>query len=402
MSRQRSETQVVLLVAAVQFVNVLDFMMVMPMGPFFAGALGIPTSSLGVIGGAYTAAAGLSGLVGSLFLDRFDRRSALAVSMFGLVLGTAAGGLATGLPSLLAARVLAGCFGGPATSLSLSIIADVVPAERRGKAMGTVMTAFSVASVLGVPTGLWLAERGGWRTPFFAVAVLGAVLGAVAVFFLPKMRAHLDARAHAQPTYLALLRRPEVQLAYLLTSATMGSVFIIVPNIAAFVVFNLGYSQSDYKFLYMAGGLATVVALRLVGMLVDRYGAVLVATIGTGFYLAVLYTAFVGPTSLPIMLVFIAFMVTSSFRNVPFQTLSSRVPLAHERARFTSLQSAVQHLSAAAAGVASAKLLTARPDGSLVGMDTVALIAMALSLAVPVLMTMIARRLPAPRAASPS
>ena len=69
-----SERVIVLLIGAVQFVNILDFVMVMPMGPDFAVALHIPSSKLGWIGGAYTAAAAVSGLVGSLFLDRFDAR----------------------------------------------------------------------------------------------------------------------------------------------------------------------------------------------------------------------------------------------------------------------------------------------------------------------------------------
>src|SRR5688572_22719428 len=83
-----SERVIVLLVGAVQFVNVLDFMMVMPLGPDFAAALGIATSHIGVVGGSYTLAAAASGLIGSLFLDRFDRRLALGVAMLGLVVGT--------------------------------------------------------------------------------------------------------------------------------------------------------------------------------------------------------------------------------------------------------------------------------------------------------------------------
>ncbi len=55
-ARSVSERTLVLLVAAVQFINLLDFVMVMPMGPDFAHALGIPASNLGFIGGAYTAA----------------------------------------------------------------------------------------------------------------------------------------------------------------------------------------------------------------------------------------------------------------------------------------------------------------------------------------------------------
>ena len=94
MQRQTSERAVILLVAMVQFVNILDFMMVMPMGPDFAAALGIPLSRLGLIGGSYTLAAMVSGLVGSLFLDRFGRRNALLVAMLGLVVATVLGGLA--------------------------------------------------------------------------------------------------------------------------------------------------------------------------------------------------------------------------------------------------------------------------------------------------------------------
>ncbi|WP_336145447.1 MFS transporter, partial [Klebsiella pneumoniae] len=92
---------------------------------------------------------------------------------------------------LMLARVIAGAFGGPATSLSYSIVADVIPPERRGRAMGAVMGAFSVASILGVPAGLELARRGGWRLPFIAVALLGAILGAFASFVLPPMIAHV-------------------------------------------------------------------------------------------------------------------------------------------------------------------------------------------------------------------
>src|ERR1700682_4919573 len=155
-SPARRELAVVLLVAAVQFVNILDFVMVMPMGPDFAAALGIPSSGLRLIGGSYTAAAAVRGLVSSLFLDRFDRRPALGICMVGLVVGTALGGLANDLTTLMIARMVAGAFGGPATSLAFSIVADVVPPERRGRATGVVMGAVSIAQVFVVPSVLGL------------------------------------------------------------------------------------------------------------------------------------------------------------------------------------------------------------------------------------------------------
>src|ERR1700682_2070878 len=135
-SPARRALAVVLLVAAVQFVNILDFVMVMPMGPDFAAALGIPSSRLGLIGGSYTAAAAVAGLVSSLFLDRFDRRPALGISMVGLVVGTALGGLAKDLTTLMIARMVAGAFGGPATSLAFSIVAGGGPPQARGRPAG--------------------------------------------------------------------------------------------------------------------------------------------------------------------------------------------------------------------------------------------------------------------------
>ena len=88
-----NELRIVLLMASVQFVNVLDFMMVMPLGPDFAKALGVPMSHIGYVGGSYVAAACIAGLVSSLFLDRLDRRTALAFCMAGLGVATLSGGV---------------------------------------------------------------------------------------------------------------------------------------------------------------------------------------------------------------------------------------------------------------------------------------------------------------------
>lgn len=389
----RSERAVVFLVGAVQFINILDFMMVMPLGPYFVEALGIPASSMGIVAGAYTGSAAIAGLVGSTFLDRFDRRPALGVAMLGLVLGTAAGGFATGLSMMLAARVVAGMFGGPATSIAMSIIADVVPPERRGKALGAVMGAFSVSSIAGVPAGLWLARHGGWRTPFFAVSGLGLVVCAAAIFLLPSLKLHLASRDE-HPPYADMLRRPTVLLSYAMTAVTMTSVFIVVPNISPFLVFNVGYPYDRLELLYMAGGLVSIVVLRIAGGLVDRIGSVPVATFGTAGFVAVMVLGFVfSLPAIPIVLMFVGFMMSTSFRNVAYNQIATRVPSSAERARFMSLQSAVQHLASAMAGVAASRILTTEPSGKLLGMPSLAWISITLGVLCPAIMLLIDRRL---------
>ena len=399
MPHRPSERALLFLVGAVQFVNVLDFMMVMPLGPDFAAGLGIPASRLGLVGGAYTAAAAVAGIASAAFLDRFDRRKALAVAMTGLVLGTAAGGLATGLGSMLAARVVAGAFGGPATSLALSVVADAVPPERRGKALGAVMGAFSVASVLGVPAGLELARLGGWRAPFFAVAGLGLLVAGGALRLMPPMTGHVGPGAAAALPLSALLRRPVARFSLAATAASMFSGFAIVPNIAAHLQYDLGYPREKLGTLYMAGGAVAFVALRVAGRWIDRAGAPVVASFGTTIFAGVLLLGFAfPPAATPVAPLFVAFMLGNSTRNVSINTLSSRVPAPGERARFMSAQSAVQHLASSAGAILSARILVVEPDGRLGGMRTLAFVSVAVAVAVPLLVAAVAARL-RPRAA---
>lgn len=421
MSKAPSERAVVFLVGAVQFVNILDFMMVMPMGPDFAAGLGIPASHLGYIGGSYTAAACVTGLLGSLFLDRFDRRAALGAAVLGLVIGTAMGGFATGLVTLLLARVLAGAFGGPATSLSLSIIADVIPPERRGKAMGAVMGAFSVSAVLGVPAGLELARRGGWRLPFFAVAALGLVIGTLAIVLLPPLRGHLVrkgppvpeggyradgkdvARPAAAPPFADMFRKPSVLASYAMTVTTSVAMFALIPNISAYVQFNLGYPRERLGLLYLCGGLVSFGVLRLAGRLVDRFGASRVAAGGSVATALVIWAGFIAvPPPVPVVAVFIGFMASTGFRNVAYNTLTTRVPSPAERARFMSIQSALQHAASAVGAFLSSQVLHVSAGGRLENMHLIAWTSLALVLTLPYLMLRVERALAGAPAEAPA
>ncbi len=374
-----AERRVVLILGAVQFVNILDFMMVMPLGPDFARDLGIPESSLGLIGGSYTAAAAVAGLAGATILDRFDRRTALAVSMVGLFVGTVAGAFATGLGSLIAARVIAGMCGGPATAVANAILADAIPPERRGRAMGAVMGAFSVASVFGVPFGLEVAHRWGWRAPFFAVAAMGVVVAALAVFLLPPLTAHLDNRA-APPPLRDVVALPGAWLGGLAAALLFGSGFLVIPNISSWFQGNLGVPRDDLGWLYLAGGSASFLSLRVLGRLVDRYGAFGVLAGSSVVVIGVMIFCFGYPVHLPPWLWFVFFMCGSSGRNVAWQTLASKIPSPGLRARFMSLQSAIQHGASAAAAMVSASILTSRPGGGLDGMVPLVVLSVSLSL----------------------
>jgi len=408
-----NQRAVVLLVAAVQFINILDFVMVMPLGPYFA-QVGVAQSQMGLVGAAYTASACISGLVSASFLDRFDRRKVLAVAMVGLVVGTAAGGVAQGMTTLLLARSLAGAFGGPATAIAFSIIADTIPVSLRGRAIGMVMGAFSAATVFGVPAGLWMAEHLGWRSSFFAVSALGVFVVVGAIALLPPLTGHLEAFKNETHhiTTRELLARPLVQVSLAMTALTMMAGFVLIPNIATFLHLNHGVEMSGLKFLYLIGGVGSLIASQTTGRLVDRFSAFKVGTVGTLLVGLVIFLVFVDNNRLhlPVPIFFVWFMVAMAARNVPYNTLTTRVPGPTERARFQSIQSAVQHGASAFAAGMSPLLLSLTPREPwptdmpgelprlLTGMDHVALISLGLTLTIPFLLWWVEHRV-SPKAA---
>jgi predicted MFS family arabinose efflux permease len=392
-----AERFLVLLVAAVQFVNVLDFMMVMPLGPDFAKGLGIPTSSLGLVSGSYAAAAALAGFLGASFLDRFDRRKALAVAITGLVVGTAAGAFAQGLGTMILARVVAGAFGGPATAIALSIVADVVPPARRGRAMSTVMGAFSIASIAGVPLGLQLSVWFGWRVPFLAVAGFGLVIIVLALGRMPSLTGHLDRGHKVKPLdrMIALWGDSTIRLALLTNSLVFITAFMVIPNIAAHLLQNLHYPRPRLSPAYTVGGVVSLFVILAAGRAVDRRGPVLVSTIGTLLYAVALVLGFIAPDRffhLPVFALFGLFMAAMSMRNISVGSLSTRVPRHDERAGYMSLQSMSQHLSSALGAFLSSQLLHNTPDGKLAGIDRISTLSLVLAFALPPLLAVIVRR----------
>lgn len=391
-----SERAALLVLASVHFVNILDFMMVMPMGPDFARALGVPMNHLGIIGGAYTASATVVGIAGSILLDKWERRSALTMSVLGLGLATMSGALASGTMSLVCARVAAGAFGGIAATLCFSIVADIVPEERRGRATALVASGFSLSSILGVPAGLELARRGGWRAPFLVVGVIALILAVAARLLLPKLRAHLDAKE--KPAPLPIDARMGLSFAAL-GCAILGN-FLLVPNLSAYLQLNMGFPREYMGLLYLIGGLGSLGTMRLSGVWTDRAGAlrpVFIATILVSLTLT--FGAVLQPPWLPSAVFFAVFMSCNAARWVALNALASRVPPPSARGRFLSAQSAFSHAACAIAAFASAAFLSEDPSGKLVGMPALAATAAVLGLGVPVAVWRLEKLLPSRRLA---
>src|SRR5713226_3791960 len=212
-----NERLLLLVLAAIQFTTILDFLIIMPLGPQYMRVFGVTPGQFGLIVSAYAISAGIAGIAAGFFLDRFDRKRALLALYTGFTLGTLFCALAQTYHTLVAARALAGAFGGVTGALLLAIVGDVIPEHRRGAAMGLVMSAFSIANICGVPLGLVLASSFNWHVPFFALAGLSVVILAILARVMPSLRSHLAHLREEPPTtrMLAILSGPAHQRAFL-------------------------------------------------------------------------------------------------------------------------------------------------------------------------------------------
>jgi DHA1 family inner membrane transport protein len=309
--------------------------------------LGVGPAQFASLVSAYTWSAGIVGLVATAFVDRYDRRSALLVMFAGFVAGTLACALSHTFGELLLARIISGGFGGVSGALVMTIVADVVPPARRAAGIGIVMTAFSVASALGVPAGLYLAQTFEWETPFFLIALVGAAMWVVALLGVPSLRAHLAGPpVHRGRAMLALASDRNVQWALLFMSAMVGAHFTIIPFLSPYLVANVGLPEKHLFAVYLTGGVLTVFTGPLLGRLADRHGRLRIYTIVTLIASAVvLFLTHAPQLKLGWVLVLSGFFfVFASGRFVPGQAITSMAVAAPQRGAFMSFSACVRDL----------------------------------------------------------
>ena len=382
MSR-RPEAGLLLLLAAVQFTHIMDFMIMMPLGPQLMRDLAVGPSTFSGLVSAYTLSAGIVGLLGATFIDRFDRRSMLLVTYAGFMLGTLACALAHGATTLMLARIVCGAFGGISGSLVMAIVSDIVPPERRAAGLGIVMTAFSVAAALGIPAGLSLAHRFNWEAPFLLLALLAAVMWIVLWKMLPSVRAHLQTGTAAKfHPFRDLLRDANAGRALLFMSAMIFGHFTVIPFLSPYLVGNAGLPEGDLFLIYFVGGVVTVIVSPLIGRFADSHGRH--RTFGVLVLVACLVTAFLtntGPLPLWGNLVLAAlFFGFASGRFVPGQAIVSlAVPRSH-RGSFMSLASCVRDITAGVASWIGGLVVTTGPDHKISGYHLLGWAAVAASL----------------------
>ena len=380
----RAERFFLLTLAGVQFSHILDFMIMMPLGPSLMAAFGIGTHEFGLLVASYSFSAAISGVLAATFVDLFERKRLLLISFALFALATLACGLAPSYSMLLVARGLAGIFGGIMGALVQTMIGDAIPFSRRARASGIVSSAFSVSTIAGVPLSLWLANHLGWRAPFIFIAALSVVFLGIGLRFLPEFRHHLSEEkgAHLFSATFSVLGDANHVRALLFSALLIFSGFTVIPYITVYAVNNVAIPLSDIPVVYLVGGFATFISARLIGHWADKHGKVeAYRWVALLAMLPLLALTHVGVLPLWIWLICsTSFFVLVSGRMIPAMAIIASAAQPKLRGTFMSLNGTVQSLAMGLATTLAGFLITLDESGRIVGYQLVGYVAVAANL----------------------
>nr|WP_311529563.1 MFS transporter [uncultured Ralstonia sp.] len=368
------ERRLLWLLALTQFTVIMDFMVMMPLGPQIMHTFGIGPAAFATAVSVYSLCSGASGLLAATYVDRFDRRR-LLLTVYGLfTLANLACALSGSYSMLLLARAFAGLTGGVLGSIIMAVLSDVIPPARRGAATGVVMSSFALAAMAGVPVGIAIGAHFGWSAPFFLLTALTVLIWLGARQTIPPLAEHLvGKRSQTLGEILTglwqLLTNPRHLRAFVLTFVMMGSHMMVIPFISPVLVANHGVSPQDLSWLYVAGGAASFFSSRAVGKLADRYGRrrVFVGAALLAFIPVLVMTHLPDWPFIGMLLFFPFFMVILSSRMVPMQALMTTVPAAQVRGAFLSANSAVMSVGTGVGAWAGGLLLSGGAGGRIEG-----------------------------------
>ncbi|GAB3524431.1 MFS transporter [Emticicia fontis] len=341
------EKLLLFILACINFTHIVDFMIMMPLGPQLMQIFNISPRYFGVIVSAYGLSAGISGFLAAFFVDNYDRKKVVLFAYIGFVIGTFACAFAPTHHFLIAARVIAGTFGGLIGAQVMSIVADTFDYQRRATAMGFITTAFSVASVVGIPAGLFLANHLGWHMPFLVVGSLGLIVIFLIIRYVPPIDKHLKNREEKPNPFTVItniLKNPNMLRALWLSTTIMLGHFSIIPYISPTLVANVGFSQSNIFLIYLVGGLLTIFTSPMIGKLADKKGKYPVFVTFALLSLIPIYlitNMFTGMVWV-ILCVSGIFFVFSSGRMIPTQAIISNVAPPQQRGSFMAINSSLQ------------------------------------------------------------
>ncbi|MBB6459717.1 MFS transporter [Flammeovirga kamogawensis] len=368
MTLTKNEKVTLYMLAAVSFTNILDFIVLMPLGHVLQETFEMTPVMWSAVVSSYTLAAAVSGLISIFIIDRFERKRMFLTIYAFFTIGTLLCSIAPTYHFLLLARLFTGVFGGLINAALFTIVGDMLPEEKRGTGIGILMTGFAVSSAIGVPIGLYLGVEIDWHAPFLIIGCIASVLWIVCYKRLPTMNAHLEHRKDPNENikllapFTELLSNKRQQQGLLALGFVFFGHFLLIPFFSPYMVNNIGFEDSQLTWIYLCGGICTMYFSPRIGVWSDKYGKYLVFTIISCITVLPTLVLTNTPTmSIPFVLVFSSLFFICGARSIPANALLLGTSNPKKRGSFMSVRSSVQNLSQGLASFASGYIIYQDP-----------------------------------------
>ena len=346
LSPPSSEKRTVATLVSLLTLGLVDAQILSPILTEIAASLDASPAAIGrtVIG--YAICAALAALIAGPVSDHTGRGRFLigagGVFALGSLLVVASGSLRV----FVLARMITGASAGVISALTVAAIADSVPYERRGRAMGWVGMAYAVP-VIAIPVAAKIAEVAGWRT-IYLVFTFGASLVAVAVALLfdePQIRTSGSSRS---PGYLRFMKARS-------TAAGALSAFFVTGGLTGFLLFlgahlrtEVGLSLSSVSYVFSLSGLAGLFGALAAGRLSDRIGKTRVALAGSTAM--VVFLVVIPATAGFVMYAALGMVgLSAATRVAPLQSLVTQLVTSEHRGAFVALRNTLSQCGNATA-----------------------------------------------------
>lgn len=329
-------------------------MVVAPILPRIGETLAVPDAYLGTLVTAYAGLVGVFALVAGPVSDRVGRRRILLGGAGVLSAALALHGVAWDFGSLLAARALAGAAGGVLNGAAVAYVGDYFPPERRGWANGWVIAGIASGQILGIPAGVLVADRFGFRWTFVGFAVPTAVAAILVWRLLPRPdaardRSRLTVR-NAVAGYAGLVATPRTGVATGLFVLLFAAGSLYTTYLPTWLEVGLDATPATVATLFLVAGVVNAAASPVAGWLADRLGrkpVVVGASVGVTLFTSA--TAFPRST-LPVAALFVLVMAMFAARSGPLMTQVSELVGDDRRGSLLSLATGLGQMGAGLGG----------------------------------------------------
>lgn len=235
--------------------------------PQIADGFGVDIPTAGLMATTYALGVFVGAPVLTVIGGRFPRKSLLIGLAFIFTLGNVITAIAPTLNIALLGRVITSFNHGAFFGIGSIIAASLVAPGRQASAIAFMFSGLTLANLLGVPAGTWLAQAYGWRLVFWAIAGIGLVTMACIALLVPHIK---KGPSIALRTELRAFIDPQVLLAMGITVFGPAAFFTSITYVAPMMTGEAGFSDAQVAGLMVLFGLGLAVGNGIGGRFADR------------------------------------------------------------------------------------------------------------------------------------